>query len=180
MEVGELDIGDVADHKDGNTMDPEQLIEKTVEFGKELLLEVLLIYLLDCKWFHKSYSPCNNVFLANYTLFAVKLWNRRNQLNRPLPLLSHKRFQGVSLFNSFEDRINESFLLSNIGQFYRLQLHCQMYFTDFGAPYNPEKEKNSVLQVSLALFAELMMSAHSLNKFLVLTCRSRCYKICRP
>uniref|UniRef100_A0A915Q0F1 KIF-binding protein n=1 Tax=Setaria digitata TaxID=48799 RepID=A0A915Q0F1_9BILA len=54
--------------------------------------------------------------------------------------------QGISLFASVDDRINEAFLLSNIGQLYRLQLHCQMYFTDFSLPYDPEKEKNYVLE----------------------------------
>ncbi|VDN03422.1 unnamed protein product [Thelazia callipaeda] len=54
--------------------------------------------------------------------------------------------QGISLFNSVNDHVNEAFLLSNIGQLYRLQLHCQMYFTDFNLPYDPEKEKYCVLQ----------------------------------
>ncbi|MCP9257062.1 hypothetical protein DINM_000303 [Dirofilaria immitis] len=53
---------------------------------------------------------------------------------------------GISLFASVGDRINEAFLLSNIGQLYRLQLHCQMYFTDFNLPYDPEKEKSYVLE----------------------------------
>uniref|UniRef100_A0AAF5PSW9 Erythroid differentiation-related factor 1 n=3 Tax=Wuchereria bancrofti TaxID=6293 RepID=A0AAF5PSW9_WUCBA len=54
--------------------------------------------------------------------------------------------QGISLFGLVGDHVNEAFLLSNIGQLYRLQLHCQMYFTDFSLPYDPEKEKNCVLE----------------------------------
>ncbi|VDK32346.1 unnamed protein product [Gongylonema pulchrum] len=57
-----------------------------------------------------------------------------------------KSFQGVSLFHSVKDHINETFLLSNLGQFYRLKLLCQMYLADYGEPYKPEKEKSTVLE----------------------------------
>ncbi|VDO49708.1 unnamed protein product [Onchocerca flexuosa] len=81
-----------------NAMEPEEIVERTVKAGKELLL------------------------------------------------------QGISLFALVGDRVNEAFLLSNIGQLYRLQLHCQMYFTDFNLPYNPEKEKSYVLEINSFLF----------------------------
>ncbi|KAL3986002.1 hypothetical protein ACH3XW_40985 [Acanthocheilonema viteae] len=92
MDVDALDIANDPSCKSLSAMEPEEIVEKTVKAGKELLL------------------------------------------------------QGISLFALVDDRVNEAFLLSNIGQLYRLQLHCQMYFTDFNLPYDPEKEKNYVLE----------------------------------
>ncbi|EJW77133.1 hypothetical protein WUBG_11959 [Wuchereria bancrofti] len=59
--------------------------------------------------------------------------------------------QGISLFGLVGDHVNEAFLLSNIGQLYRLQLHCQMYFTDFSLPYDPEKEKTAFWRLIWAI-----------------------------
>ncbi|EJD76683.1 hypothetical protein LOAG_16442 [Loa loa] len=92
MDVDALDTANDTSCRAISIMEPEEMVEKTVKAGKELLL------------------------------------------------------QGISLFALVGDRVNEAFLLSNIGQLYRLQLHCQMYFTDFNLPYDPEKEKNYVLQ----------------------------------
>ncbi|VDK83568.1 unnamed protein product [Onchocerca ochengi] len=92
MDVDALDTANNTSYRALSAMEPEEMVERTVKAGKELLL------------------------------------------------------QGISLFALVGDRVNEAFLLSNIGQLYRLQLHCQMYFTDFNLPYNPEKEKSYVLE----------------------------------
>ncbi|CAG9540507.1 unnamed protein product [Cercopithifilaria johnstoni] len=92
MDIDTLDTSNDTSCRSLSTMEPEEMVERTVKAGKELLL------------------------------------------------------QGISLFVLADDRVNEAFLLSNIGQLYRLQLHCQMYFTDFNLPYDPVKEKNYVLE----------------------------------
>ncbi|KAM3716409.1 Erythroid differentiation-related factor [Dirofilaria immitis] len=92
MDVDALNTANDISCTTSSIMEPEEMVDRTVKAGKELLL------------------------------------------------------QGISLFASVGDRINEAFLLSNIGQLYRLQLHCQMYFTDFNLPYDPEKEKSYVLE----------------------------------
>ncbi|VDK70476.1 unnamed protein product [Litomosoides sigmodontis] len=92
MDADTLDTANDTLCRSLNSMEPEEMVERIVKTGKELLL------------------------------------------------------QGISLFSLVNDRVNEAFLLSNIGQLYRLQLHCQMYFTDFNLPYDPQKEKNSVME----------------------------------